>query len=178
MVDRPGRFFNTCRRVIASGKCGAANRLDDRAKTCQVCVGSDRVRKLVKWWLPVLVWMGIIFVGSSIGDVPRVGGRTTDGFVHRAAHVIEFAVLGALLLRALSKERPVSRREVIITLILVALYGVSDELHQRFTPGRSSEGVSVVFDVAGGLIGALGWRWWVSTATQRINEAVDQRVNE
>jgi VanZ family protein len=136
------------------------------------------VKKLIKWWLPALVWMGIIFVGSSIGDVPRVGGRTTDGFVHRAAHVIEFAVLGALLLRALSKERPVSRREIIITLILVALYGVSDELHQRFTPGRSSEGVSVVFDVVGGIIGAWAWRWWVSTATQRINESASRRISD
>ena len=66
---------------------------------------SDSVKKFVKWWLPVIMWMGVIFIGSSIGDVPRVGGKTTDGLVHRAAHVLEYAVLGALLLRALSKGR-------------------------------------------------------------------------
>jgi VanZ family protein len=125
------------------------------------------LRKWIKWWLPVLVWMGVIFIGSSIGDVPRVGGKVTDGFVHRAAHVLEFAVLGALLLRAMSKDKPVTKREMIIVLIVVALYGASDEFHQRFTPGRSSEGISVLFDVAGGAIGAWAWRRWVRQASGR-----------
>jgi VanZ family protein len=130
----------------------------------------------VKWWLPVIAWMTVIFIGSSIGDVPRVGGKTTDGFVHRAAHLLEFAVLGALWLRALSKDRPITKRDLIVTLIGVALYGASDEFHQRFTPGRSSEGLSVLFDVAGGIGGAWLWRWWASTARPRINESVNRRV--
>jgi hypothetical protein len=118
------------------------------------------VRKFVKCWLPVLVWLGVIFVGSSIGSLPRVGGKMTDGVAHRVAHVIEFAVLGALTLRAVSRGKRITKRELIITLIVVALYGASDEFHQRFTPGRSSEGLSVLFDVAGGLIGAWIYRWW------------------
>ena len=127
------------------------------------------MKKFLKWWLPVIVWMGVIFTGSSIANIPRVGGTLFDGLVHRAVHVLEFAVLGALLLRATSKERPITKREVIITLIVVALYGASDEFHQRYTPGRSSDGISVVFDVAGGAIGAWAWRWWVSTDRQRIS---------
>jgi VanZ family protein len=125
------------------------------------------VRKFVKWWLPVLVWMSVIFVGSSIGSLPRVGGKATDGVAHRVAHVIEFALLGALTLRALGKKKPITRREIIVTLIIVALYGASDEFHQRFTPGRSSEGWSVVFDVAGGLIGVGVWKWWSRQASGR-----------
>jgi VanZ family protein len=118
------------------------------------------VKKFVKWWLPILVWMGVIFAGSSIGSLPRVGGKVTDGMAHRVAHLIEFAVLGTLTLRAVSKGRPITKRELIITVIMVALYGASDEFHQRFTPGRSSEGIAVVFDVAGGLVGAwVYWRW-------------------
>ena len=62
-------------------------------------------------------------------------------------------MLGALLLRAVSQKKPLAKREMIITLIIVALYGASDEFHQRFTSGRSSEGLSVLFDVAGGAIG-------------------------
>lgn len=118
------------------------------------------MRKFVKWWLPVLVWMGVIFVGSSIGSVPRVGGKTTDALVHRVAHVIEFAVLGALTLRAVGRGRRSTKREWTITLIIIAVYGVSDEFHQRFTPGRSSEGIAVVFDTVGGLIGAWIYQWW------------------
>jgi len=136
------------------------------------------VKKLAKWWLPVIVWMIVIFIGSSIGNVPRVGGKTTDGIVHRAAHILEFAILGALLLRATSKDKPVTKREVIVTLIVVALYGASDEFHQRFTPGRSSEGLSVLFDVAGGLIGAWAWRRWTSPNQSRLSKSTDQHVSE
>lgn len=131
------------------------------------------MRKFVKWWLPVMAWMIVIFIGSSIGNVPRVGDDTTDGIVHRVAHMLEYAVLGALLLRAVSQDKPSTRRGLIVTLISVALYGASDELHQRFTPGRSSEGLSVLFDVVGGLIGAWAYRWWVSTDRLRINESAN-----
>lgn len=120
------------------------------------------MKKFLWLWLPVLAWMGVIFLGSSIGSIPRVGGKTTDAVVHRAAHVIEFAALGALVLRAVSGGKRITRRELIITLIVVALYGASDEFHQRFTPGRSSEGIAVVFDAAGGLAGAWFYRWWRS----------------
>jgi len=136
------------------------------------------VRKFAKWWLPVIVWMIVIFIGSSIGNVPRVGGKTTDGIVHRAAHILEFAILGALLLRATSKDKPITKREVIVSLIVVALYGASDEFHQRFTPGRSSEGLSVLFDVAGGLIGAWAWRRWTSPNQSRLSKSTDQHVSE
>ena len=125
------------------------------------------MKRFLALWLPVVVWMGVIFIGSSIARVPRVGGETMDGLVHRAAHLLEFAVLGALLLRATSNGRPVSKREIIITLIVIGFYGASDEFHQRFTPGRSSEGVSVLFDVAGGAIGMWAWHRWARRAQPR-----------
>ena len=124
-------------------------------------------QKFVWLWLPVLAWMGVIFWGSSIGSVPNAGGVVIDAIVHRSAHLLEFAVLGWLLLRAIGAGRAITRREVAITLIVVTLYGASDELHQRFTPGRSSELSAVVFDAVGGLIGVWAWRWrarWTGTS--------------
>ena len=97
-----------------------------------------------------------------------MGDKTTDGLVHRAAHLLEFAVLGALMLRATSKDRPITKREMIITLIVIALYGASDEFHQRFTPGRSSEGIVVLFDVAGGALGVWVWQRWARRASQEV----------
>lgn len=136
------------------------------------------MRKFAKWWLPVIAWMIVIFVGSSIGNVPRVGGKATDGLVHRTAHVLEFAVLGAVVLRAISQKKPITKREMIVTLLIVALYGASDEFHQRFTPGRSSEGLSVLFDMAGGAIGVWAWRWRVSSDRQRPGKSANQQVGE
>jgi hypothetical protein len=133
------------------------------------------MKRFLALWLPVIAWMIVIFIGSSIGNVPRVGGKTTDGLVHRAAHVLEFAVLGALLLRAVSNDKPITKREIIITLILATFYGVSDEVHQRFTPGRSSEGLSVLFDVAGSAGGVWWYRWWSRRGPARQLEQTTAR---
>jgi len=136
------------------------------------------LKKFVKWWLPVLVWMGVIFAGSSIGSLPRVGGKATDGVAHRVAHMLEFAVLGALVLRATSSGQRITKRELIITVIVVALYGASDEFHQRFTPGRSSEGLSVLFDVAGGLTGAWVYRWWRQRHSATSRSVIERPQSE
>ena len=132
------------------------------------------MKRFLALWLPVLVWMGMIFIGSSIGKVPQVGDEILDGLAHRAAHLLEFAVLGALLLRATSQGKPASKREIVITLLAIGLYGASDEFHQRFTPGRSSDGSTVLFDVAGGALGVWAWRWRMSTNGKRIDESVNQ----
>ena len=134
------------------------------------------VRKFVWLWLPVLLWMGVIFIGSSIGSMPKVGGRATDAIVHRIAHLIEFALLGWLVLRALSDGRLPDRRTFVIALIVVTLYGASDEFHQRFTPGRSSELSAVLFDAAGGLIGLWAWQWKARRSTR--SESASQRVSD
>jgi VanZ family protein len=125
------------------------------------------MKRFLSLWLPVVAWMGVIFIGSSIAKVPQVGDETLDGLVHRAAHMLEFAVLGALLLRATSNGRPISKREIIITLVVIGLYGASDEFHQRFTPGRSSEGTAVLFDVVGGALGVWVWQRWARRAQPR-----------
>ncbi len=130
------------------------------------------VRKFVWLWLPVLLWMGVIFIGSSIGSFPQVGGDTSDAIVHRTAHLIEFAILGWLVLRALGDGRLPDRRTFIIALIVVTVYGASDEFHQRFTPGRSSELSAVLFDAVGGLIGLWAWQWKSAhhaSARQRVH---------
>lgn len=133
-------------------------------------------KRVVQLWLPVVLWMVVIFIGSSIGSMPRVGGRTTDAIVHRTAHLLEFAVLGWLMLRAISAGRTLTRRELLITLLVVTLYGASDELHQRFTPGRSSEFSAVLFDAAGGLIGMWAWQWKSRRSVK--SESASQRVRE
>jgi VanZ family protein len=136
--------------------------------------GKMAFRKFARLWLPVLLWMGVIFVGSSIGNVPKAGGVVIDAIVHRTGHLIEFAILGWLLLRAIGDGRAITRREMAITLIVIALYGASDEFHQRFTPGRSSELSAVLFDAAGGLIGAWLWRW---RASRRSNRRVGEHLH-
>ncbi|MGO8929209.1 MAG: VanZ family protein [Limisphaerales bacterium] len=134
---------------------------------------------LIKYWLPLLVWMVVIFSASSdrasfqrssriIGPVVRwLFPHLSDNAVHavvvtarKCAHLTEFAVLALLLWRALHKS---SRRtvpswrwsEAGLALALAALYAASDEFHQTFVPSRQGSVWDVLLDTAGAAIGLL-----------------------
>ena len=69
-------------------------------------------------------------------------------------HAIVFGLLGFFLL---GTRKPATRgysdRDIIFTVLLVMLYGISDEVHQLFVPGRSADFLDVVADTAGGMLG-------------------------
>ena len=92
--------------------------------------------------------MTIIFIASSIPDVGPLPGGVSD----TSGHSLGYAILGALLLRALAGGRMsgVTWKTALATLVLATLYGVSDEFHQWFVPNRTPD----VFDVLADAIGA------------------------
>lgn len=49
---------------------------------------------------------------------------------------------------------------VAISFLFIALYGLSDEVHQYFVPGRSSSAFDLLVDGAGGLFAALFMNWF------------------
>jgi VanZ family protein len=111
-------------------------------------VPSARVAAL---WLPVLVWAAVIFALSSIPSLSSgLGGW--DLFLRKAAHVTEYAILGALLLRALGRADA--------AFALGVLYAATDELHQHFVPGRAGKPLDIAIDACGVAAGVLAWRWW------------------
>jgi len=107
----------------------------------------------VRRWLPVLVWAAVIFAFSSIPSL-GTGLGTWDLVLRKLAHVTEYAILGALLLRAL--ERPLPAFAVGV------LYAASDEVHQHFVSGRHASPVDVAIDAAGIAIGLAAWRRWAT----------------
>ena len=100
-------------------------------------------------WLPVLVWAGVIFAFSS---VPSLGTElgAWDVVGRKLAHLCEYAILGALLVRALRAPLP--------AFGLGVLYAVSDEVHQAFVPGRLGSPVDVAIDATGVALGILAWQ--------------------
>ena len=107
-----------------------------------------RHRGFLTLWLPVLVWAGLIFALSSLSDLGTgLGGW--DLALRKVAHAAEFAVLGALLVRALGSVWP--------ALALGVLYAISDEVHQAFVPGRHASPLDVAIDAVGVGIGVLLW---------------------
>lgn len=98
-------------------------------------------------WGPVVLQMAFIFAASSIPDL----GPLPVGVPDAAGHGIGYALLGALLLRALAGGRlnGITWGRAIAAILLATLYGVSDELHQTFVPGRSADRFDVLADCLG-----------------------------
>jgi VanZ family protein len=108
----------------------------------------------MRLWLPVVAWAAVIFVLSSIpgNDFPKVPGSQTDKLVHG----ILYSTLGFLLTQGLRGSTSLGRGTLVAVGTGVAIaFGVTDELHQLFTPHRSCDWHDVVADAAGGLVGAV-----------------------
>jgi hypothetical protein len=100
-------------------------------------------------WLPVVAWAGLIFALSSVPDLGTgLGGW--DLVLRKIAHAAEYAILGALLVRATGKP--------IVALTLGTLYAISDEIHQSFVPGRLGSPLDVAIDAVGVAIGVALWQ--------------------
>ena len=103
----------------------------------------------LRLWAPVVLWAAVIFAFSSVPDL-GTGLGTWDLVLRKIAHAVEFAVLGALLLRALRAELP--------ALAAGIAYAASDELHQLFVAGRRGSVLDVLIDAVGVAVGIAAWR--------------------
>jgi VanZ family protein len=104
--------------------------------------------RVLTLWLPVLAWAAVIFAFSSIPSLSS-GLGAWDTVLRKGAHITEYAVLGALLYRALEREAP--------ALAAGIAYAAADELHQHFVRGRHASPVDVAIDAVGVALGMLIW---------------------
>jgi VanZ family protein len=135
------------------------------------------MRRFLKTWLPVLIWLGVIFLGStdlmsaehtSRFIVPLLHWLKPDlspetlvsihVIVRKCAHVCEYAVLALLLFRAalsmtnLKWSMPILYVSVWVGCFLVA---ATDEFHQAFVASRGASARDVMIDSAGAILGLL-----------------------
>ena len=131
----------------------------------------------LKYWLPLLVWLGVIFLGStnlmSAEHTSRLivpillwlkPGMAPDRILfilivmRKSAHVSEYAILALLLWRALRSGPTLrTKRPVLFGAVLVAciVFAASDEFHQSFVKSRTPTVRDVLLDGAGALFGLL-----------------------
>ena len=102
--------------------------------------------RLIKLWGPVVAWAAVIFAFSSVPSLSS-GLGTWDEVLRKGAHITEYAILGALLYRALGNVLP--------ALLVGIAYAATDELHQHFVRGRHSSPFDVAFDACGLAVGLL-----------------------
>jgi len=103
--------------------------------------------KLIRWGA-VAVWAAAIFGVSSIQGSNLPGGYSAQ------AHFTEYLILAVLLYVALRPGR--SRTSAaLLALLIASLYGMSDEFHQSFTPGRVPDPMDWLTDTLGAGAGAV-----------------------
>lgn len=110
-------------------------------------------RRLILAWLPAALYMLLIWVMSS-----QALAISTANFPFRdkGVHAVEYGVLGLLLAHALSGTFVgAARLQLWLGSVgLTVLFGMSDEIHQAFVPGRSADILDVIADSVGAVLGA------------------------
>lgn len=103
--------------------------------------------------IAAVAWAIFIFAASSVTLTAAEPIPEGDKIVH----IVCYAILAYLILRGwcVDKNRLPNTKEVLIVLMVTILYGISDELHQAFVPGRHPSWYDVVADGVGGIIGTL-----------------------
>ncbi len=103
-------------------------------------------------WAWVSIWMLVIFAFSSISTTPSTQIFWRDFIIKKTAHVIEFFTLTLLVYRAARLDGPASRQTYLAIIIIALTYAISDELHQKSTPGRQPSARDVGIDSVGILL--------------------------
>jgi len=111
------------------------------------------MKRILKFWLPVIIWMGVIFIFSAIPNLNS--GLKEDYILRKIAHALEYAILTFLLFRAISAQGILLRKAIIYSLIIAVFYAFSDEYHQSFIFGRQCSLRDAGIDSIGILIGEL-----------------------
>src|SRR3989338_7424977 len=106
---------------------------------------NKKAASIIRSWLAVVACMGFIFFVSSRPqrDIPPF-----FPFQDLVYHALVYLILALCFSRALKDTNPnipVSN-SIIFTIIFGVVYGISDEFHQSFIPGRSVSGFDVFID--------------------------------
>jgi len=109
------------------------------------------------YWLPVFIYCLLIYIQSSrpfFSVFPKID------HIDKVFHFLAYSVLGALFYRALGQVYTDNRigGRVLLAFTFSSLYGMSDEIHQHFVPGRTADIIDVIADMLGSLSGAYIYR--------------------
>ncbi len=136
----------------------------------------QRLGYVVKYWVPVVVLLGVIFwlSGGAFTDgrtseffFPKIKalfpGLSEEGviFVHEAiralAHVVEFFLLGLFLSFAVFRSPlRLSRVEkIVLIIVLLFVFALGDEFRQTMVALRQASVVDVGLDLLGGMMGLI-----------------------
>lgn len=102
------------------------------------------------YWFITAAYMVLIYSLSSKSDISLPVITNFDKLMHMCAYIL-LSFLFYISLR----ESGINKYIFITAFILTVIYGISDEVHQSFVPGRDSSIGDVIADSTGAFVGAL-----------------------
>lgn len=125
------------------------------------------MRTFLAYHLPALLWVIFIFILSSIPRLtpPSVGLHISDKFYH----FIEFGIFALFLIRSFMKLSWPGREgsAILIAASLGVLWGILDEVHQTFVPGREVSVLDGVADALGVVTVSAAFWWWIKKSRRK-----------
>lgn len=111
-------------------------------------------------WGPVVVWCALIFYLSDVPQLEVTSEPVGNFLTRKLAHIVEYAVLFILILRATQFKRP------RLAFALTITYAITDELHQALVPTRTAKLEDLAFDTLGALLGGAVWKYYPAVLTK------------
>jgi VanZ family protein len=117
----------------------------------------------LRFWLPVLGYITLIFAVSSVSDLP---GPKLFPHMDKVAHLVEYGILGFLVGRTFRNAGPrfVTKFWFGLAIIATIAVGLLDEAFQSTVPGRESSRFDFTADMIGAAVGLAaliqGERLW------------------
>lgn len=104
------------------------------------------------YYLPPILYSVIVFLLSSLSK-PSIPYNIESNFLHYP----EYAIFSFLVLRALhfGRKEFVSLKNITYAILITAIFGIFDELHQAFVPERVPELNDLLRDLIGSVIGII-----------------------
>jgi len=81
--------------------------------------------------------------------------KRSESVIRKIAHFSIYALVGFLLMSFVSTYHLKENKRIEISLLTGILYATTDEVHQKFVPGRSCQITDVMIDTMGVLLGIL-----------------------
>jgi len=110
------------------------------------------LKKFAFIWAPSFFWALVIFLFSARPTNPVSEIHLMDFIVKKSAHVFEYAVLTILLYRAFILSGFDKNKAKVYSVTLSIFYGITDEFHQLFVPGRTAKVRDVFIDGIGAVL--------------------------
>ena len=129
--------------------------------------------RLVSKWMPVIVWMALIFAGSTDALSAEHTSRFLVPFLQwlyptisfqmivaihftlrKIGHFTEYAILATLLWRAWRGSFAAMTKWTLAfgVFLVTATFAASDEFHQSFVPTRTASAHDVMIDCIGAFV--------------------------